>query len=83
MAMGESFSSMNSSLRMVPTSTSKAALEETPLPLGTLEVIYTSRPDSCAPRWTKAAQVPRRMAALVFSSDLRGARSSRLMVHRG
>ena len=38
MAMGLTFSSMNSSLRMVPISTSKAALEDTPLPLGTLEV---------------------------------------------
>ena len=31
-------------------STSKAAEEETPLPLGTLEEMYTSRPDSFAPR---------------------------------
>ena len=40
---------MKQSFRITPTSTSNAAEEETPLPLGTLEEMYTSRPDSlCA-----------------------------------
>jgi len=37
MAMGETFSVMKQSFRMTPISTSKAAEDETPLPLGTLE----------------------------------------------
>ena len=50
MAMGETFSAMKQSFKITPTSTSKAAEEETPLPLGTLVEMYTSRPESVAPR---------------------------------
>ena len=82
MAMGETFSAMKQSLRMTPISTSNAAEDETPLPLGTLEEMYTSRPESLAPRWRKASHSPRSRAMVVFSSSLRAARFERSMTHR-
>ena len=80
---GEMEPDIKQSFRITPISTSKAAEEETPLPLGTLELMYTSRPgELCAPLGKSGALTPQDGGAGVFLL-LRVGRSARSMTHRG
>ena len=61
---------------MRPSSTSKAALLDSPAPGSTSDSTHASNPRQGRPLRRKAAAMPRTRAAVVFRSSCRGDRSS-------